>query len=64
MLNNQNFSFDENGDFQNGYDLVMWEKYGQHRRFQRIGRYHAVNEQIELDVVKVTWISTGNITVR
>ncbi|GAA6218541.1 G-protein coupled receptor family C group 6 member A-like [Lates japonicus] len=59
----QNFYFDKNGDFVNGYDLVIWEMYGRHRRFHRIGRYHAVKEQIELDVKNFTWLSTGNITI-
>uniref|UniRef100_A0A3Q1D0A7 G-protein coupled receptor family C group 6 member A n=1 Tax=Amphiprion ocellaris TaxID=80972 RepID=A0A3Q1D0A7_AMPOC len=46
---NQTFSFDEHGDFVNGYDLVRWEKDGLRRRIQRFGSYHIPDEKIELD---------------
>ncbi|XP_070782144.1 olfactory receptor CB1 [Enoplosus armatus] len=61
-LDNQNFFFDENGDFVNGYDLIIWGKDGHHRRFQRIGRYHVLDERIELDVKNYIWLSTANNT--
>lgn len=63
-LDNQNFFFDENGDFVNGYDLILWEKDGHHRRFQRIGKYHVLDKQIELNVKDFIWLSTANTTVR
>lgn len=63
-LDNQNFFFDNKGDFENGYDLVIWEKYGQHRQFQKIGRYQALDGEIQFDIVNVTWMSTSNSTVR
>lgn len=63
-FDSQTYFFDKNGDFVNGYDLIMWEKDGHHRRFQRIGRYHALDEQIELDVKHFIWLSTANTTVR
>ncbi|XP_026174570.1 G-protein coupled receptor family C group 6 member A-like [Mastacembelus armatus] len=41
----------------------MWEKYGQHRRFQRIGKYQISNEKIDVNVENFMWLSTGNITI-
>uniref|UniRef100_A0A665WJI0 Olfactory receptor C family, b1 n=1 Tax=Echeneis naucrates TaxID=173247 RepID=A0A665WJI0_ECHNA len=55
-LDNQNFQFDKNGDFVNGYDLIFWEKYEHHRRFRSIGKYHAHYERI--DVESFTWFSS------
>ena len=60
---NYDFFFDKNGDFVNFYDLNMWEMDGHHRRFQRIGRYHVLDQQIE-DLKNFVWLSTGNTTVR
>uniref|UniRef100_UPI0037E81DAF olfactory receptor CB1 n=1 Tax=Semicossyphus pulcher TaxID=241346 RepID=UPI0037E81DAF len=62
QLDNQSFFFDEYGDFVNGYDLIMWEKGSQHRRFRRIGKYHIFDGRIELIVKNVTWLSTANST--
>ncbi|XP_068433584.1 olfactory receptor CB1 [Clinocottus analis] len=61
-LDNHNFSFDSNGDFEGFYDLVMWKPDGRHRRFKTIGKYHVVEKQIEVDVENVMWNSTGNTT--
>ncbi|XP_051265842.1 G-protein coupled receptor family C group 6 member A isoform X2 [Dicentrarchus labrax] len=62
-FDNQNFFFDENGDFVSGYDLVMWERDGRYRRFQRIGKYLVLNKQIELEVENFNWLSTANTTI-
>lgn len=63
-LDSESFFFDENGDFVNGYDLIIWEKDGHHRRFRRIGKYHVLDKQIELVVKDFIWLSTANSTVR
>ncbi|XP_044185325.1 G-protein coupled receptor family C group 6 member A [Thunnus albacares] len=61
-FDHQTYFFDKHGDFVNGYDLIMWEKDGHHRRFQKIGRYHALDEKIELDMKNFSWLSTANTT--
>ncbi|XP_047430237.1 G-protein coupled receptor family C group 6 member A [Mugil cephalus] len=62
-FDNQTFFFDENGDFVNGYDLIMWETDGPHRIFQRIGRYSILDDQIELEVKEFNWLSTSNTSI-
>lgn len=63
-LDNQNFLFDEHGDFISGYDLIMWERDGHHRRLKKIGNYNVLDEQIGLVGENFTWLSTTNATVR
>ncbi|XP_074541930.1 olfactory receptor CB1 [Halichoeres trimaculatus] len=62
QLDDQDFFFNENGDFVNGYDLLMWEKDGQHRRMRTVGKYRVAGERIELHVQKLNWISSTNGT--
>ncbi|XP_034554815.1 G-protein coupled receptor family C group 6 member A isoform X2 [Notolabrus celidotus] len=62
QLDNQEFFFDENGDFLNGYDVLMWEEEGNHRRIRRIGKYHIEGERIELLEKNLNWISSTNST--
>ncbi|XP_056872453.1 G-protein coupled receptor family C group 6 member A [Takifugu flavidus] len=59
---NNTLFFDENGDFVSGYDLIWWEVDGNHRSFQKIGKYAVLDKQVRLTVQNVTWISTGNTT--
>lgn len=60
----QTYFFDKKGNFVNGYDLIVWTQDGDHRNLHRIGRYHALDERIELDEENVAWLSTVNSTVR
>ncbi|KAM9840827.1 olfactory receptor CB1 [Aulostomus maculatus] len=62
QFKNETLFFDKNGDFVNRFDLLLWVKEGHHRRFQRIGKYHVLDEKIILNVKNLTWISTaGNM---
>ncbi|XP_045917304.1 G-protein coupled receptor family C group 6 member A-like [Micropterus dolomieu] len=63
-LDSQTFYFDENGDFVNGYDLIIWKKDELCRRFERIGKYDVLTKQIELYQENFTWLSTANTTVK
>ncbi|XP_059212978.1 G-protein coupled receptor family C group 6 member A [Centropristis striata] len=58
---NNIFFFDKNGDMSNFYELNMWEKNGNTRRFKIIGKYHVLEEQIKLkDMENVIWFSTAS----
>lgn len=63
-LYNQDVFFNENGDFDSCYGLIMWEKDGNKRRFQRIGTYNILNEEISLGTKNLTWLSTTHNKVR
>ncbi|XP_056284933.1 G-protein coupled receptor family C group 6 member A [Pseudoliparis swirei] len=60
---NYNFSFDRNGDSEGFYDLVLWKADGRLRRCEKIGRYHVVEQEIEVDMKDVVWFLTANATV-
>ncbi|KAJ4929363.1 hypothetical protein JOQ06_004972 [Pogonophryne albipinna] len=60
---NSSFLFDKNGDFEDSYNLIIWEKDGDHRRFLKIGNYHVLNKQIELEKKDFIWFSTANTTI-
>lgn len=61
---NQTLFFDQNGDFVTGYDVIQWEVDGNHRRYQKIGKYTVLGKRVKLTVQNATWISTGNTTVK
>ncbi|KAK5853345.1 hypothetical protein PBY51_007138 [Eleginops maclovinus] len=60
---NSSFFFDKNGDFEHYYNLIIWEKDGDHRRFLEIGNYNVPNKTIEVDVKSFSWFSTANTTI-
>ncbi|XP_010795982.1 olfactory receptor CB1 [Notothenia coriiceps] len=60
---NSSLIFDKNGDFEDCYNLIIWEKDGDHRRFLKIGNYHVLNKQIELEKKDFIWFSTANTTI-
>ncbi|KAF1376259.1 hypothetical protein PFLUV_G00208980 [Perca fluviatilis] len=58
---NQSFFFNENGDFANFYELIMWKTDGEYRKAQRIGNYKVSNQTVEVQI-NITWLSTANTT--
>ncbi|XP_034006464.1 G-protein coupled receptor family C group 6 member A isoform X2 [Trematomus bernacchii] len=60
---NSSFIFDKNGDFEDCYNLIVWKKDGDHRRFLKIGNYHVLDKQIRLVKKDFIWFSTANTTI-
>ncbi|KAM8832448.1 olfactory receptor CB1 [Spinachia spinachia] len=55
-------NFDENGDFLSYYNLIMWQRDGNYRRFQNIGKYFVLDAEIKVDE-NIAWFSTANTTI-
>ncbi|XP_030626662.1 olfactory receptor CB1 [Chanos chanos] len=62
-LDGQQYSFDPNGDFEDGYDLIMWGKNGDRRKFILAGRYRIKEGDVKIDNDKIHWDSGTNNTV-
>ncbi|KAI4896674.1 hypothetical protein NFI96_006448 [Prochilodus magdalenae] len=54
-LDNQTYSFDEYGDFENAYELISWKKNGDERLLEVVGKYLIKNEEIEVYDNKIPW---------
>ncbi|KAJ8009348.1 hypothetical protein DPEC_G00087960 [Dallia pectoralis] len=50
ILDNQTISFNENGDMNDGYDLVMWTKHKETRHFEGIGRYLISENKLSINL--------------
>ncbi|KAL6095564.1 uncharacterized protein ACO6RY_09464 [Pungitius sinensis] len=59
---NYTIKFDENGDLLNFYNLIMWQRDGNSRRFQNIGKYDVLRKEIMVEKY-ITWFSTANSTI-
>ena len=60
-LDNKTYAFNQYGDFENGYDLIMWKKSGDERVPDVVGRFLIENGEVEVDENKIPWT---NSTVR
>ncbi|KAI4888696.1 hypothetical protein NFI96_003872 [Prochilodus magdalenae] len=54
-LDNQTYSFDEYGDFENAYELISWKNNGDERLLEVVGKYLIKNEAIEVYDNKIPW---------
>ncbi|XP_072532711.1 G-protein coupled receptor family C group 6 member A-like [Salminus brasiliensis] len=54
-LDNQTYSFDENGDFENGYDILMWKNHGDEKISEVVGKYLIKNGEVDIDKNKTVW---------
>ncbi|XP_034755787.1 G-protein coupled receptor family C group 6 member A [Etheostoma cragini] len=59
---NQNFSFDVNGDFASYYELIMWKPNGEYRKIHQIGKYNVTDGKIKVNMSDILWLSTANTT--
>ncbi|XP_030626663.1 G-protein coupled receptor family C group 6 member A-like [Chanos chanos] len=64
-LSDQLYSFDPNGDFEDGYDMIMWGKNGEVREFIVAGKYRIKQGVVEIENDKIHWdINTNNSVPR
>ncbi|KAK3542250.1 hypothetical protein QTP86_021465 [Hemibagrus guttatus] len=56
-VDDQTYYFNKNGDFENGYDLIMWKKNGDERILDVVGQYLISNNSINVYEQKVSWFN-------
>ncbi|KAL6486738.1 hypothetical protein MHYP_G00061300 [Metynnis hypsauchen] len=54
-LDNETYSFNQYGDFENGYDLIMWTQSGDERMLDVVGRFLIKSGELEVDEHKLPW---------
>ncbi|XP_036418025.1 G-protein coupled receptor family C group 6 member A-like, partial [Colossoma macropomum] len=54
-LDNQTYSFNQYGDFENAYDLISWKMNGDVRVPEVVGKFLIKNEEVEVDDSKIPW---------
>ncbi|KAF7690288.1 hypothetical protein HF521_012092 [Silurus meridionalis] len=56
-VDDQTYSFNKDGDFENGYDFVMWKKNGEERVLEVVGKYLISSNNIDVYEDKVSWFN-------
>ncbi|KAB5540138.1 hypothetical protein PHYPO_G00097870 [Pangasianodon hypophthalmus] len=54
-LDNQTYSFNKNGDFDNGYDLIMWKNASDVRIPNVVGKFLISKKDVEVYEHKILW---------
>ncbi|XP_037394021.1 G-protein coupled receptor family C group 6 member A-like [Pygocentrus nattereri] len=57
-LDDETYSFNQVGDFENGYDLIMWKDSGDERIPDSVGRFLIKNDKVEVDEHKIPWTNS------
>ncbi|KPP79562.1 G-protein coupled receptor family C group 6 member A-like [Scleropages formosus] len=60
-LDNNQFYFDEFGNFVTGYDLVMWKIAGSRREIKVVGQYHLKTEDVMVNEGAIIWGTPNNV---
>lgn len=60
-LDNQTYSFNNDGDFDSGYDLIMWKNASDVRIPNVVGKFHILKNDVEVYEHNIPW---SNNTVR
>lgn len=55
-LDGNTYSFDENGDFADGYDLIMWKENNDERFIEIVGKFLLKNGDVEI-LSQFQWIN-------
>ncbi|TSK58011.1 G-protein coupled receptor family C group 6 member A [Bagarius yarrelli] len=56
-VDNQTYSFNKQGDFENGYDLIMWKRNGDKREIDVVGKYLISSNNIDVYTHKISWFN-------
>ncbi|KAG7316547.1 hypothetical protein KOW79_020088 [Hemibagrus wyckioides] len=56
-VDNQTYFFNKDGDFENGYDLIMWKKDGDERILDVVGKYLISNNNVDVYEQKISWFN-------
>ncbi|KAF4082422.1 hypothetical protein AMELA_G00151590 [Ameiurus melas] len=56
-LDNQTYFFNKDGDFENGYDLIMWKKDGDERVLDVVGKFLISNNSLNVYKDKISWFN-------
>ncbi|KAL7888613.1 hypothetical protein AOLI_G00035870 [Acnodon oligacanthus] len=57
-LDKQTYNFNENGDFDDGYDIMMWKKNGDERISEVVGKFLIKTGDVEIYQYKIPWTNT------
>ncbi|XP_037394099.1 G-protein coupled receptor family C group 6 member A-like isoform X2 [Pygocentrus nattereri] len=57
-LDNQTHSFNNNGDFDNGYDVMMWKKIDDEKISELVGKFLIKNGEVDLYEHRIPWTNT------
>ncbi|XP_036418152.1 G-protein coupled receptor family C group 6 member A-like [Colossoma macropomum] len=58
-LDSQTFFFNQFGDFENGYDFIMWKKEGDERVPEVVGKFLIKNGDVEIYDQKILWTNSS-----
>ncbi|KAK2864098.1 hypothetical protein Q7C36_003252 [Tachysurus vachellii] len=56
-VDNQTYFFNKNGDFENGYDLIMWKKDGDEKIRDVVGKYLISTDSVSVYEQKISWFN-------
>ena len=63
ILDGKRKFFDKKGDFEDGYDVIMWVPDGEHRRAEVKGSFTIQPREVVVNSHDIIWTSTPNNTV-
>ncbi|KAG9283168.1 G-protein coupled receptor family C group 6 member A-like [Astyanax mexicanus] len=59
-LDNQTYSFDEDGNFETGYDIMTWKKNGNGKISEVVGKFLLKTGEVDIKDERIQWSSNNN----